>query len=309
MRFLVLLFTVLVSAPALASDSPPLLTFWGGPGSGPGQFHHPGDVAVAPDGDVYVVDRGNDRIQYFTSSGSYLGEWGASGTAPGQFDTPHSIAIGTDGSVYVSDLANRVQKFTPTGSYLMSFTDSLSKPEGVAVDADGHVYVGNAGWRYHIAKFDASGGLIKNFARLDVGYSMEADQDGCLFVSQTAIERYTTDGDFVGVASNDATGEHASYGVAVDPLSRVFEAEGGLDPPDDIIVWSHDLQYRDRWYPPLPPATHPAWLTPKIDDLAATTDGILYLTDYANDLILKVQYFAPVPTLHVTWGSLKASYR
>jgi DNA-binding beta-propeller fold protein YncE len=309
MRSFLLLSSLLVLAtPALASGPPLLLGYWGGLGSGPGQFNHPGDVAVAPDGNVYVVDRGNDRVQYFTSSGSYLGEWGSTGTAPGQFDIPHSIAIGQDGSIYVPDAANRVQKFTASGSYVMSFTDSLNQPQGVAVDGDGNLYVANAGWRYHIAKFDASGGLTKNFMKLTTGYSL-AEQDGFLFVSESAVERFTTDGDFVDNTPTDATGETHATGVAVDAAGHLFEAQGGLSPPDEILVWSYDLQCRDRWLPPEPPPKHPAWLTPQTDGLAATTDGILYLTDYANNLILKVQYSAPVPTQQVTWGKVKASYR
>ena len=48
---------------------------WGSEGAGAGQFDRPIDVAVAPDGNVYVADYFNERVQYFTPAGSFLGMW------------------------------------------------------------------------------------------------------------------------------------------------------------------------------------------------------------------------------------------
>ena len=64
------------------------LTQWGSQGSGDGQFMFPTGVAVDGDGDVYVADRDNNRIQKFTSSGGYLTQWGSYGSGNGQFNTP-----------------------------------------------------------------------------------------------------------------------------------------------------------------------------------------------------------------------------
>jgi len=48
------------------------LQSWGSLGTGPGQFDTPHGVAVAPNGDVYVADRGNRRVQIFDQSGKFL---------------------------------------------------------------------------------------------------------------------------------------------------------------------------------------------------------------------------------------------
>jgi tripartite motif-containing protein 71 len=86
---------------------------WGSTGSGDGQFDEPWDVGVAPDGTVFVTDPDNDRVQYFTPSGSFLGKWGKHGEGNGEFDDPTSVDISADGKrVYVADEGNsRVQYF------------------------------------------------------------------------------------------------------------------------------------------------------------------------------------------------------
>ena len=53
-----------------------LIRQWGTAGTGPGQFHLPHAIAVAPDGTIYVADRENGRIQRFNQLGKYIGEWG-----------------------------------------------------------------------------------------------------------------------------------------------------------------------------------------------------------------------------------------
>jgi DNA-binding beta-propeller fold protein YncE len=87
---------------------------------GNGEFAYPKAVAVAPNGNVYVSEADvNHRIQYFTPTGSYLGQWGSYGDGNGRFDMPIGIAVAPSRNVYVADTShNRIQYFTPTGKYL-----------------------------------------------------------------------------------------------------------------------------------------------------------------------------------------------
>jgi tripartite motif-containing protein 71 len=93
---------------------------WGTYGTGPGQFYRPVGIAVAPNGNVYVADFNNHRIQYFTATGSYLGEWGSWGSGPGEFKGPQWVAVARNGTVFVTESSwnSRVQYFTSTGSFL-----------------------------------------------------------------------------------------------------------------------------------------------------------------------------------------------
>ena len=66
---------------------------WGTGGTGDGEFNRPAGVALAPNGNVYVADSRNDRVQYFTATGSFLGKWGSTGKGNGQFDYPTDVAF------------------------------------------------------------------------------------------------------------------------------------------------------------------------------------------------------------------------
>ena len=68
---------------------------------------------MAPDGNVYVAQWGNNSIQKFTSEGVFVSKWGTEGAGDGQFDYPVAVAVASDGSVYVADSDNnRIQKFS-----------------------------------------------------------------------------------------------------------------------------------------------------------------------------------------------------
>ena len=89
----------------------------GSRGSGPGQFNGPSAVAISPDGEMYVTDRYNHRIQVFSPDGVFQRELGE-----GQLKRPRDILIDTDSHVLVADTGNnRVVIFNTTGQVIHSF--------------------------------------------------------------------------------------------------------------------------------------------------------------------------------------------
>lgn len=93
---------------------------WGGPfamnlsGSAHGWFKTATGVTVGPEGNVFVADFYNHRIQKFTPDGNFLVAIGEHGTANGQFDRPTDMAVDKAGNLYVVDFGNdRIQKFSP----------------------------------------------------------------------------------------------------------------------------------------------------------------------------------------------------
>jgi YD repeat-containing protein len=117
-------------------------------GSGNGQFNAPRGVAVAPAGDVWVVDYGNNRVEEFNEKAEYVSQFSSKGTGNGQLDEPKGIATAANGDVLVADsINNRVQEFTPSGMFLKTFGDKgtgngqFEEPWGITVASNGDMYV------------------------------------------------------------------------------------------------------------------------------------------------------------------------
>jgi DNA-binding beta-propeller fold protein YncE len=92
-----------------------LIRTWGRTGSEPGDFKTPAGLALDRDGNVYVAEIGNDRVQVFDRDGKFLTAWGRKGSGNGEFGNLHGIFVDKEtGWVYVADTANnRVQVFKP----------------------------------------------------------------------------------------------------------------------------------------------------------------------------------------------------
>jgi len=93
----------------------------------------PTDVAVAPNGDIYVCDGyGQSWVHHYSADGSYIRSWGGKGSEPGQLDCPHGISVDTRGEepvLYVADRSNsRIQIFTMAGEHIRFVTDEMNGP-------------------------------------------------------------------------------------------------------------------------------------------------------------------------------------
>lgn len=133
-------------------------------------FNFPCNLALAPDGAMYISDGyGNARIHKFSTEGELLFSWGEPGSGPGQFHIPHGIAIDRQGTVYVADRENsRIQIFSPEGAFLSQWT-GIARPCQVFIDCDGFIYVAEVGYRAGMwpgtapPAPDATGGRVSIF--------------------------------------------------------------------------------------------------------------------------------------------------
>ncbi len=137
-----------------------------GGSSAAGSFSGPMGVSFDPNGNLWVADFNNNRIQEFNSAGTFIKQIGCGGsggcgasTQAGYFYAPYDVAVDASGTIWASDWYNdRVEAFTPAGVYLGrlgcggNFTatstcgDSSANgwfsscEQGVAVDGSGDIW-------------------------------------------------------------------------------------------------------------------------------------------------------------------------
>lgn len=85
----------------------------------PGDFGAPQCVAVDKDGDVYVTDTLNNRVEIFDADGNFITQFGKAGDGPGYFSRPKGIAVDSDEHIWVADaMQDRLQVFNREGRLL-----------------------------------------------------------------------------------------------------------------------------------------------------------------------------------------------
>jgi sugar lactone lactonase YvrE len=250
----------------------------GGP-NGTAQLYHPFGTAVDAHGYVYVAEFDGNRIRKITPNGTtstLAGGMGVQGYVDGsggpngttRFFIPHGVAVDSLGNVYVGDTGNnRVRKVAPNGTTstlagngTAGFTDgsagtaSFSNPWGVAVDAQGNVYVADSS-NSRIRKIapngvtstlagngtvgfaDGSGGP-NGTAQFHAPEGIAVDAQGNVYVGDTGnnrIRKIALDG-MTSTLAGDGTGGfadgpggaaqfHHPSGLAVDAQGNIYVAD------------------------------------------------------------------------------------
>ncbi len=233
-----------------------------------GQFEFPRGVAFDAQGNVYVADSDNARIQKFDPSGKFLLAWGSKSPEnvigpPASFSQIWGIAVDPSGNVYVSDTWNhRIQKFDSNGKFLTMWGSNgdtrgvanvnplqFYGPRALAMDASGNLLVSDTGNK-RVLKFSPSGEPLAQYGGVgsDNGKFLEQvgiaiDKQGNFFVADTwnqRIQKFDSNFNYLTQwpvqAWESQTVLNKPY-LAVDPDGNVFasDPEGAR-----IIKFSND---------------------------------------------------------------------
>lgn len=182
-------------------------------GAPPGKLRQPRGLGVGAEGEVFVADFGNERIQVFGPDLKYVRGWGGHGQALGEFAQPGAVAVGPTGEVYVADTWNhRVQAFSANGKFVREWAPGMYGPRGIAVDSKGSVYVADTG-NNRVMRFSPTGQQEATWGGKgdEPGQFVEpigifVDSAGTVYVADNGngrLQWFTRDGRFLGQLAVD----------------------------------------------------------------------------------------------------------
>ena len=166
----------------------------GGRGRRVREFQLPGGVSVYRDR-VYVCDRGNHRVQIFTTDLEYIEKFGDQGQNPGNFDFPVAAAFDRMGDLYITDCNNhRILVFNQDGHYIRTFGSpgeeggKLRRPAFIEIDPEDYVYVTEE-QNNRITVFRTNGSFVRTIGgkgekagELNFPKGLCRDSDGFIYV-------------------------------------------------------------------------------------------------------------------------------
>ena len=214
----------------------------------------PNNIAVDSTGNVYVADTGNDRVQKFNNSGSYLTTLGSSGSGNYQFDCPDGVSVDASGNIYAADSCNhRIQIYNGALTYIgrIGVTDvpggdnsHFNHPWGVDVDSSGRVYVAD-GDNQRVQKCSGSGTTWTcatfagttgeggdDFAHFDTPRDVAVDIQGRVYVADAwnnRVQVFDTSGAYLTTIGGEWGSESGRFrgalGLDVDKEGNVYVAD------------------------------------------------------------------------------------
>jgi len=281
---------------------------WGVAGPGKSRFETAKDIAVAPNGNVYVTVSGDGRVLCFTGEGKYVGHKDAASVRKKWrgFENPGPIAIGPDGTVYIIAASDfKVDCFSLTGSFIRGWKrpdDWSLEWWDIAVASNGEVYVSQISPATDaVLRFTAEGVLLGK-REISTGWTgpryagrIAVAPNGNVFVTDLIndrVYRFSRNLRLIAVwggAGGPSVRFNRPYAIAVGPDNTVFVGDDwGPEGSSRLRTFSiqgellgqvpiDDRKDRDR----------PVYIT----NLAVAPDGTLYAVAPS---IHKVLYFRPV---------------
>ena len=219
---------------------------------------------------TYVIESVNERIQDFSSTGTYIGQIGcatggcAASSTGGHFNSPEDLAFDGSGSMYIVDQTNeRVQKLSPTGTYLYQLgicssgacsvsglNGGLNAPVSVAVNASNTVFVTDDNGN-RVEEYSATGTYVTQIGCASLACTASAatgsfhgpaglrfNSGGQLYVADTSnyrVQEFSPTGTYIGEICSPGTCTFSSAtGGFEDPYLLSFDPSGDVYVADVI---------------------------------------------------------------------------
>lgn len=217
-----------------------LLQVIGGEKEAPMLFGQIDGLAVDKDGNIYVGDPWENRVQKLSSAGKLLAQW--SGLYGG-------IAVDRSGDIYVhrqceviklNSRGNILKQWGKPGNQNGQFSGDFNRDlNDLAVDTLGNVYVCDAG-NHRVQKFTSDGAFVASIGSRGTEdgeflspTGIGIDAVGNIYVADTGngrVQKFTSEGRFVTKFGSTGSGDgqfKTPIDVAVDPMGNVYVADMG----------------------------------------------------------------------------------
>ena len=229
----------------LPAQAPSPIATFGTTGSGNGQFQHgPGGVDRDSQGNFWVADTRNQRIQKFDEDFSYLSQIAKTGAGENHQIYASALAVDSKDNVWIADWGHhRVEVFDKNGAFVRRFgtegagSGQFKLPEGIAIDAADNVYVADHG-NGRVQKFDKEGKYLKtigskgsNPGQLLGPEALDVAPNGNLWVADWSghmVDVFDPSGNYLFRFGSKGSGEgqfQHPVAISVDYRGRVFVAD------------------------------------------------------------------------------------
>jgi DNA-binding beta-propeller fold protein YncE len=269
---------------------------------------HPSFMDVGPDGNLYVVNALKDEVIVLDPDGAIVRRWGQGGSTDGAFNFLRDpsdwysaiggVAVAPDGTVYVADTVNhRVQKFSSTGEFLMSWGSygegdgQFLDPIDVAVGPDGTVNVVDD-VRSVVQRFSPDGKYLRTIGRPGSGDgemantgAVHVSSDGTLYNADWdnhRIQAFDAAGNFLWTMGSEGSGPgefRHPVDVAVDRDGRIYAVDGVR-----LQAFSPAREVLGDWHAPFASDGRDQLLS-----VVAAPDGSIYAGNTYGDRIFKLR--------------------
>jgi DNA-binding beta-propeller fold protein YncE len=163
----------------------------------------PRAIIVDAQGNLYVTDTGNKRVQKFDPEGNFLGQWGGGGVIEGYMDEPVGLAMDAQGNFYVADTWNRrIQKFDINFTFVKAWpiagweSQSIVNKPYLAVDREAGLVYATDPEGYRVLVFDTEGNFRAAFGQygsdeksLALPNGIAVDAQGYIYVADADNHR------------------------------------------------------------------------------------------------------------------------
>lgn len=236
-----------------------LLKIWGGESASNEEemFNEPRDIQIGKDGQFYILDTGNKRIQVFNSERKYVRSLGRPGQGPGEYSRPIELAIDANDNLYIGDEStSKIYKLSNMGAYIGGFSIINNGFYRFALRSDAKIILPN--WSSSIISddmffiYDESGKIINGIGKIakddldlplrtlkyNAFFATDLDMN-CyvIFLWRPLLQKYSATGKLIyeikldmpfkipeitrrTLVNKDA--EQVSHGIAVGPEKRIF---------------------------------------------------------------------------------------